>query len=530
MSASTGQTSPQTPANPGGRSGKFTRDSLGLAFTQYLVRAMSMARGFVAAKMLDPMAFGAWNALQLMMDYGSLAPFGTQQGLDQMVPARLVEGDAERIARVKRAALFNVVAFSLTFAALGLAWASIGSSRMRENWHLSGLMLALTCVLLVNVANVGTSILRSHGDIGSLSRWFQIQGLVGSGLGLLLMFWLGRWGLLWGWLAGCLVAFVYVVRRGRGVFPLVPRPSMDAVDLVQIGLPLYLFMASSLVMRNLDRIVVLRFLGTQSLGYYGLSVNVLTLLMAIPDSLVYVSYPQFVRRYSEAGQDATVLHDRVARLARGITLGLPLVAGLCAIGCPALVHALLPKYDPCVGAMRTLGFGATGIALSSLASIVLMTVGRRVILIPAAIFLTALSGGLQVLSLRWNGGLTGIATASAIAYIVSGGVLLALAAASMSMNGRRVASLVSRCLAPTVVAVSLLMAVDRLVIGKVPHEGLDLLLRLAFATLVYVAGYGVLVLPFARGIGLLQLATESQMPVLSALARRFASRPEGPTS
>ena len=73
-------------------------------------------------------------------------------------------------------------------------------------------------------------------------------------------------------------------------------------------------------MRNLDHIVVLRFLGTQSLGYYGLSVNVLTLLMAIPDSLVYVSYPQFVRVYSEAGQKAEVLHQRVERLARGIAI------------------------------------------------------------------------------------------------------------------------------------------------------------------------------------------------------------------
>jgi len=111
---------------------QFTRDSLGLAFTQYLVRAMSMARGFVAAKLLDPMAFGAWNALQLMMDYGALAPLGTQQGLDQMVPARLVEGDARRVARLKRAALFNVVALTLVFAALGLTWASVGSSRMRR--------------------------------------------------------------------------------------------------------------------------------------------------------------------------------------------------------------------------------------------------------------------------------------------------------------------------------------------------------------------------------------------------------------
>src|SRR5512143_734931 len=242
---------------------KFTRDSLGLAFTQYLVRAMSMARGFVAAKLLDPMSFGAWNALQLMMDYGALAPLGTQQGLDQLVPSRLVDGDAARVARLKRAALFNVVSLTLAFAALGLAWASVGSSRMRATWHLSGIGLALLCVMFVNVANVGTSILRSHGDIGGFTKWFVIQGLVGSGLGLTLMFWFGRWGLLWGWFAGCLLALLFVLRRGRRVVPLLPAPALESYDLVQVGLPLYMYMASSIVMRNLDRIVVLRFLGTQ---------------------------------------------------------------------------------------------------------------------------------------------------------------------------------------------------------------------------------------------------------------------------
>ncbi len=510
------------------KSQQFTRDSLGLAFTQYLVRAMSMARGFVAAKMLDPMAFGAWNALQLMMDYGSLAPFGTQQGLDQLVPGRLVEGDPERIARVKRAALFNVLAFSVLFAVLGLAWASIGSSRMRATWHLTGLGIALLCVLFVNVANVGTSILRSHGDIGGLTQWFVIQGLVGSGLGLVLMFWFGRWGLLWGWLAGCLVAFVFVVQRGRKVFPLVPMPAVESLDLVQVGLPLYLFSASSLVMRNLDRIVVLRFLGTQALGYYGLSVNVLTLLMAIPDSLVYVSYPQFVKRYSEAAQDSSVLQPRVDRLARGISVGLPLAAGLCAIAAPGLVHALLPKYDPCVGAMQVLAFGATGIALSSLASIVLMTVGRRVILIPAALFLTALSGGLQLVSLRWNGGLTGVAAASSVAYLLSGGVLLALAGAGMGLNGRRITTLVARCLAPTAIAALLVAGVTEFILGHQLTVDWNEVLRLLVAAIAFVGAYLVFSLPFTRGIGFRTLAIESNLPVLSALARRSAGKPEDP--
>ncbi len=327
---------------------KFTRDSLGLAFAQYLVRAMSKGRNFVAAKLLDPTSFGAWNTLQLMMDYGSLAPLGTQQGLDQMVPRRLVEGDARRISNAKRAALFNVIVLTLLFSVFGLGWASLGSSRMRAFWHLSGLALALMCVMLVNVSYVGTSILRSHGDIGGFMRWFVLQGLVGTGLGLVLMVWFGRWGLLWGWLVGCLVAFLFVFWRGRRVIPIWPAPAIESLDLLQIGLPLYVYGASSIIMRNLDRIVVLRFLGTKELGYYGLSVNVLTLLMAIPDSLTYVSYPMLVKRFTEAGGDPVAIRDRVERLVRGVSSALPLVAGLCALWSRDLVHAVLPRYDECV--------------------------------------------------------------------------------------------------------------------------------------------------------------------------------------
>jgi hypothetical protein len=90
---------------------------------------------------------------------------------------------------------------------------------------------------------------------------------------------------------------------------------------------------------------------------------------------------------------------------RGVAVALPLAAGLCALWARDSVHTLLPRYDECVSPLRILAFGATGLSLSTFASIVLMTVGRRIILVPAAVFLSALSAGLQLLSLRWNGGL-----------------------------------------------------------------------------------------------------------------------------
>jgi len=504
---------------------KTTRDSLGLAITQYAVRAMSMARSFVAAKLLDPTSYGAWNALQLMMDYGAIAPLGTQQGLDQMVPARIVEGDAERLARAKRAALFNVVVLTMLFSAFGLGWASVGSSRMRAFWGLGGIALALLSVLLVNLSNVGTGVLRAHGDIGGFTRWFVLQGLIGSGLGLALMVPFGRWGLLWGWLSGCFVAYLFVVWRGRRVLPLVPGPSIESLDLIQIGLPLYVYTASGIVMRNIDRLVVLRFLGTQALGFYGLSVNVLTLLMAVPDSLVFVVYPQLVRRISEAGGDPAAIRDRVERLVRFVAVVLPAAAGLCALWSRDLVHTVLPRYDACVPPLQILAFGATGLAMSSFGSIVLMTVGRRIILVPAAVFLAALSGGLQLLSLRWHGGLSGIAAASSAAYLISGGVLLSLAAAGLGHPLGRVSEFLGRTLMPTAVGALATWGAAHLLLPLAPGGlGWAEAGRLLLASAAFLAAYLLFASPFARGIGFRQLATELNLPFF---ARRDRSGGEG---
>jgi len=319
-------------------------------------------------------------------------------------------------------------------------------------------------------------------------------------------------------------AFVYVTWRGRREFPLVPSPGLESLDLVQIGLPLYVFSASGIVMRNLDRIVVLRFLGTQALGYYGLSVNVLTLLMAIPDSLAYVSYPQLVRRISEAQGDPEAIRDRVERLVRGVAVGLPLAAGLCAVVARDAVHTLLSRYDPCVPPLQVLAFGATGLAISTLGSITLMTVGRRIILVPAALFLTALSGGLQLLSLRWNGGLVGIAAAATLAYLASGAVLLSLAAVGLRLTFGRILDLVGRCLIPTGLAALLAWLVTARVLAPEPGSlfGSELL-RLLLACAVFVVGYLLVVSPFARGIGFRALAEEWGLPFV-----RRRSNPEDP--
>ena len=507
---------------------QLTRDSIGFAFTQYLVRAMNMARSFIAARLLGPMEFGAWNALQLMIDYGTFAPVGTQQGLDQLVPGRLVAGDHESTVRLKRAALFNILLFSALFMLGCVLWATWGSSRIRETWHLKGIAIALLCVLFTNIANYGTSILRSHGNIGAVSGWFVWQGLIGTGVGLALIVWFGRWGLLWGLFVGGLVALLWVLREGRGVLPLRPAPAAEGLDLVQTGFPLFVYNSSALVMRSIDRLVVLRFLGTKELGYYSLSVNVLTLLMSLPDSVAYVAYPRLLRQFSESGDDPASIRDRAERLVRALTLLLPALSGVGYLWSRDLVLWLLPKFAPGVDAMRVLCFGATGLAIATLASIILMTVRRRLVLMPAALFLTAVSAALEIVAIRLHGGLVGVAWATLLAYVLNGAVLLSLAATGMGMAFREMLALVVRAVVPLALALLVAKGADVLLLHPPAATGPERALHLALATVVFGAAYGLLVAPFARGVGLRQLALAFNVPVLAGLLRRFGGGADDP--
>ena len=500
---------------------KFIRDSVGFAFSLSVVRTALMARGLLAARLLGPLGYGAWNALQLMMDYGVFAAAGTQQGLDQAVPARIVENDPERLERLKRAGFANILCTTLLFVAGCLIWASFGSSRLLGAWGFPGIALALVCVLAVNIAYYGLSLLRSHGDMNTVSTWFVVQGLIGAGLGLSLVPRFGEWGLLWGWVAGCLVSLAFVLIRGRGRAPLRFSFGPDNLLLVRVGLPMFIFNSSTIVMRSLDRLIILRYLGTQDLGYYSLSVMALTFLLYLPDSVGYVVYPQLLRRFGEGGNDPAAIRNRAERVLQAMAVLVPALSGLAYLWTREIVALVLPRFLPGVGAVRILCFGAVGLALGTIASMVLMTVGRRIALMPAALFATALGAALDIVAVRLGFGITGVAWATLMTYALNGSVLLAMASAGVGHSSQNTTRFVLRAMAPLAASIVLAWALDRFLPWEHAARWGVRIARAGVASVLFAALYAIIVAPFARGVGLKQLVSEFHLPILSPLFKRL---------
>lgn len=504
---------------------KFVRDSLGFAAAQYVVRAMLVVRTIVAARLLGPLPYGAWNAIQLVMDYGtSLPPIGTQQGLDQVVPARILEGDPRRLERTERAGLFNILVLSGLFGAGFMLYALLTTSRFLDFWGAGWLLVAIAVIVLTNLSAYHMTLLRSHGNISAVSAWFFLQGVVGTVLGIALIPSFGVRGLLGGWVAGTLVATIAVRLQGRRLVPVVPQAAPESLELVRIGLPMFVFVASTQVMRSFDRLIILKFLGTLALGYYSLSVNALSFMLYLPDSIAYVLYPRLLRDFGRSAQRPEAIRARVERSLCALAVIVPAMCGVAYLLAREAVAIVLPRFLPGVTAVRVLCFGAAGLTLANLASIVLMTLRLQRVLVPASVGMTLLGATLDYVAVRAGFGINGVARMTLITYVVYGATLLWLAHRGLGAGARERTAILARALAPMLVSFVYAYALDKLLPWSEDMARPLLLLRLLAGVGLFAALYGVTVLPFARGLGLVQIIREFNL-LLPWSARRADAPP-----
>jgi len=483
------------------------------------VRAVIIARTIIAARLLGPHVFGAWNALQLAMDYGALAPLGTQQGLDQMVPRRLVDGDDRATRRLKRAGLTNVLLLSLLYCSACVAYFLGSTGKLMSFWGIGGLLVALAIVVQINWATYSTGMLRSHGNIAAVGRWFFLQGMIGALLGLLLIRWLGGWGLLWGWFAGTLVGFAWTQWEARKVAPFRPLVSAESWMLLRVGFPMYFFIGSSFIVRNLDRLIILRFLGTRELGAYSLAVTALTLVMYLPDAATFVFYPRLIRRFRESGDRPEAVRDSVLTVLRVLTVVTPAFGGLAYLFARDLIGVLLPNYFDGVPAVQWMCFTAAALCVTNLASIVLMTLGRQLWLIPLALVSIVAFAMADLWALQRGLGITGVAMATFATYAVTGAVTLALALAALRFSPGQVLRRVGATAWGLAVAVLLAPLADGIAPWSKADGALPRILHAVVGSATFLAAYALLVGPQLRGLGIRQIFSELQLPFTGSLRR-----------
>jgi O-antigen/teichoic acid export membrane protein len=353
---------------------RFVRDTLGLALSQYLARGILLARGVLAAIALGPAGFGQWNALNLILDYGGYASSGALQGLDLRLPAPTARGDTGEARRLLAGAWSMVLAGGTLFALLVVAAFASGRPALLSGLGWNAPILMLAAALLQLVLQYHGSALRARGRFGAVSGSSAAQALLGGGLGLALVWRFGIPGLLWGWLAGTLVALVWV-RFAASDVPLRPGAPAEGVRLVRGGFVVFAFFAVSLVLRSVDRLALIHYGTPADLGAYSLGLMAAGLVLYVPEAAAAVLYPRIAAAAGDA-RDLESARGQVARAHRALAVLLPLAVAVAMVWVAPALAWWLPRYRDAGEVVRLLALGALLLSAATLPAYWLLGRGR----------------------------------------------------------------------------------------------------------------------------------------------------------
>ncbi|MEM0272356.1 MAG: oligosaccharide flippase family protein [Thermoprotei archaeon] len=198
-------------------------------------------------------------------------------------------------------------------------------------------------------------------------RIFGISSVLGVvtttarvGLGIALIFLgFGVTGVLYGWIASDVI--------GLGAYLLLSRDLLfgdelknDLVKVVKYSMPFFVANGMTIVLQNVDRLFVLKYIGVVSLGVYGTLLIASNIPKILPSSLSSTLYPAIIKFEEESRLTPNVVASAVRYMAM---VNLPILGLVAAVGEPLLRLFLGGSFAAAWIAFSILVFGGGAMSL-----------------------------------------------------------------------------------------------------------------------------------------------------------------------
>lgn len=426
------------------------------ASASYVTQLLAVIAGILTRNFLGPFAMGIWATVQLVMSYCEYSSLGIDAALSREYPYYIGRGDKDKADRVKNL----VMSFGLLTSGLAAVAVLIGCVFLGAGWPryvLWGILAVPVFLVLQRFNNFIVAWLRASKQFEIASFQIVASGFVNLALILIFVSSFGFIGLLLSIFFSLVFNAFFLIRKSHFSFRFCIEREVGR--LISFGLPLTVLAVLFDLLRSIDKMLVIRFLGFEQMGIYGVATMAAMLVAKIPDSIVIVLIPHFHEKFGER-EKAEDLRRLVDQSASAYSLIMPLVIGVAWICAAPFVHFLLPKFTSAVPAMKLLLLSMYFFALFYPYSNFLIAVKRHLVLFPMIVVILLVQLAATWGAIRSGYGLSGVAVVSNACYLMSFLGLFVLAARSL-YGWRTSFSKLSALLLPFVGLVSVLLALDR---------------------------------------------------------------------
>lgn len=309
----------------------------------YSTPIITMATNMVAAAFLNPEELGIIQSVVLVLPYISFAHFGVFNGLNRNLAFYKAQGNLQKVQDMVNASVtvarFNAVVGLLI--GLGFAFYYIFNS-YATIYILSSFLLLLNLVLNPLTLHYDTTY-RSGQNFKTLGKITLVENALYAMANFLpiLMGYVGKI------VANALKVFSrFLLRYYTKPYAATQRgQKQDIIELSKVGIPLLLggYLWGILVVS--DQTMIAQFLGPKDLGYYSLSVFMMSGIILIPTSLNSLFYPKASAQYGKSQNNKALRTFYWKALLINIAILFPLCIFLY-LTIEPLTAYFIPKYLP----------------------------------------------------------------------------------------------------------------------------------------------------------------------------------------
>ena len=396
--------------------GRF-RGSADSAFLTVGVGTFQGARllvNLVAAGVLGPSGFGEWVVLTLILQYASVVTLGIPNGAGRDVPVRLGAGQSDAAAFVEDVSLGGTLIAALIGAVLAFG-ATLVLAGPTDPDRLAIALLMGLAVATQQLYLLSQVLFRSRFAFRAMAAQMILSGVVVlvAGLGLL------RFGIV-GLSASVVLANIVALVAAAAFLPRRPRACWDLPEtrrLISVGMPIMLAGFAFIVLTTADRWLVLAFLGTESLGVYGLVGMVASGLLLIASVAGQQYFPRLAFAFG-AGRGGEELATIARKQGRTTALAIAAISVPTVAGAWVAVTLFLPAYRDALLPLTIASVGIVIYAASSGFGNLLNAVGHHRAYLALLVLAVAGDLVLATVMLLLGAGLPGVATATTLTLAV----------------------------------------------------------------------------------------------------------------
>lgn len=406
---------------------KFLNDAIFYSSSNIISNILNFITGIAVRRLLQPVLMGFFSEIMLIFEYVRYVQLGFIEALDKELPYFYGRKDVEKIEMIKNTG-FSVCLANTTIACLIIFIVSF-IVRFEDKLLVNGIRIVLIMIILRLISSLYITLSRSHNNFSIISKYTILSAFADLIFKVILTMKFGLYGLLWASVLTVALGLVYFYYASKVRFKLIilKLPYAEISRLFKIGFPLFILGFVAMTLQNIDRIMILRLLDREQLGYYTIALMVSAYIIQLPNLIYAVIFPRFYQAYGES-EDIVAVKGIFMKPIFIFAYLFPILTGITILCLPILVEYILPSYKRGVHPAHLLLFGSSFIALLNMPGYLLTALNKQIYMVIIAVFAIIFAVVLNYgLVCKLHLGLSGIAVSMSITYFLYATVLLTYA-------------------------------------------------------------------------------------------------------